>query len=296
MCEMPDLAARVEELRADREHGASWMARRTVEALLAVAEEPAESCEELLDRLVDSARQLAESRPRMGAISGAAGRVLAAANGWRHLDVDELRRLIREEGAGILDSRIRAAASIAIQLNERVSGAVVMTHSASATVREALVHDSPARVIGTASEPIGEGRAFAEDVRSEGLDVELVEDDQASEALAGASLLLVGADTVFRDGTLCNKTGTTALARAATEHGIPTVVACEVVKLAPIDASAAPEPGPGERDLFELTPPDLITEIVTEEGVFRPEEIAHLVDRTPFLIEGYSLLYAATTA
>jgi translation initiation factor 2B subunit (eIF-2B alpha/beta/delta family) len=296
MCEMPDLAARVEELRADREHGASWMARRTVEALLTVAEEPVDSCETLLDRLVDAARQLAESRPRMGAIPGAAGRVLAAANGWRHLDVDELRRLIREEGAGILDSRLRAAASIAIQLSERTDGAVVATHSASATVREALVHDSPARVICTASEPIGEGRAFAEDRRAEGLDVELVDDDKAPEALAAAAVLLVGADTVFRDGTLCNKTGTTALAQAASAHGIPTVVACEVVKLAPIDASEAPEPGPGERDLFELTPPDLITEIVTEEGVFRPEEIAHLVERTPFLIEGYSLLYAASTA
>lgn len=232
----------------------------------------------------------------MGAIPGAAGRVLAAANGWLHLDVDELRRLIREEGAGILDSRLRAAASIAIQLNERVNGAVVATHSASATVREALVHDSPARVICTASEPIGEGRAFAEDLRAEGLDVELVEDDAAPEALAGAGLLLVGADTVFRCGTLCNKVGTTALARAAAEHGIPTVVACEIVKLAPIEASEAPAPGPGERDLFELTSPKLITEIVTEEGVFRPDEIAQLVDRTPFLLEGYSLLYAASTA
>jgi translation initiation factor 2B subunit (eIF-2B alpha/beta/delta family) len=222
--------------------------------------------------------------------------VLAAANGWRHLDVDELRRLIREEGAGILDSRMRAAASIAIQLNERVNGAVVATHSASATVREALVHHSPAKVICTTSEPIGEGRAFAEDLRAEGLDVELVDDDKAPEALAAAAVLLVGADTVFRDGTLCNKVGTTALARAAAGDGIPTVVACEIVKLAPIDASDAPEPGPGERDLFELTPAELIAEIVTEEGVFRPEEIAALVDRTPFLLEGYSLLYAATTA
>jgi translation initiation factor 2B subunit (eIF-2B alpha/beta/delta family) len=296
MCEMPDLAARVEELRADREHGASWMARRTVEALLAVAEEPAESCEDLLDRLVGAARQLAESRPRMGAISGAAGRVLAAANPWRHLDVDELRRLIREEGAGILDSRVRAAASIAIQLCERTKGAVVVTHSASATVREALIHDSPAKVYCTVSEPIGEGRAFSDDLRAEGLDVELIDDEKAAEALSGASLLLVGADTVFRDGTLCNKVGTTALAQAAAKLEVPTVVACEVVKLAPIDASEAPEAGPGERDLFELTPPELITEFATEEGVFRPEEIPHLVDRTPFLLEGYSLLYAATTA
>jgi methylthioribose-1-phosphate isomerase len=290
MCVMPDLATRVEELRADRTHGASWMARRTVEALMAVAEEPADSPEALLDKLVDAARQLTESRPRMGGIPGAAGRVLAAANSCRHLELDELRRLIGEEGAAILDARIRAAASIAIQLTPRIDGAVVATHSASATVREALVHDSPARVICTASEPIGEGRAFADDLRSEGLEVELVEDDQAPEALAQTSVLLVGADTVFRCGTLCNKTGTTALARAAAEHGIPTIVACEVIKLAPIAATEAPEPGPAERDLFELTPSELLTEIVTEEGIFRPDEIEHLVGRTPFLLDGYALL------
>ncbi|MDQ3778719.1 MAG: initiation factor 2B, partial [Actinomycetota bacterium] len=38
-----------------------------------------------------------------------------------------------------------------------------------------------------------------------------------------ASLLLIGADTVFRDGTVCNKVGTVALARAAAEAGIPAV-------------------------------------------------------------------------
>ena len=43
------LGERVAELRADREHGASWMARRAVEALAETAMEPAASGEELLD-------------------------------------------------------------------------------------------------------------------------------------------------------------------------------------------------------------------------------------------------------
>ena len=34
-----------------------------------------------------------------------------------------------------------------------------MTHSASATAREALVHAGPGRVVCTVSEPGGEGRA-----------------------------------------------------------------------------------------------------------------------------------------
>lgn len=269
------------------------MARRTVEALLEVAEQPFETVEALVDQLVDSARELADSRPRIGAIPGAAGRVLAAANGWRHLDLDDFRQLIREEGQAVLDGRMRAAASIAIHLSEQLDGAVAATHSASATVREALLHTPPNRVICTVSEPVGEGRAFAEGLRDEGLDVELVEDDDAPAALAGATILVFGADTVFSDGTLCNKIGTTVLAEAASRNGIPVVVAAEIVKLSPMEAADAPDPGPADRELFEFTPPELLTVIVTEEGVFTPADIAQLVDRTPFLRDGYALLQPA---
>ena len=291
---MIGLAATVEELRSDRSHGASWMARRAVETLLEVSEQPFDSSEALLEALVGAARELSESRPGVGAIAGASGRVLAAASAHRHIDVDELRRLISEEGKGILDGRIRAAASIAIQLSSRLKDGVVLTHSASATVREALVHTPPARAICTVSEPVGEGRAFSEDLRGEGLNVELVEDADAPAALDNATLFLVGADTVFRDGTLNNKIGTTAIAEAAAARKVPTVVACEIIKLAPIEAASAPEPSEAERALFELTPPELLAEIVTEEGAAAPDCVGSLVDRTPFLREGYALLLPTT--
>ena len=287
---MSALAATVEELRTDRRHGASWMARRAVETLLEVSKEPAETTDLLVDGLVKASRELSETRPGVGAIAGATGRILAAANAHRYLDLEELRRLIDEEGQGLLDGRRRAGASIAIQLQERLAGSVVLTHSASATVREALLHSPPARVICTVSEPVGEGRAFSEELRGEGLNVDLVEDADAPAALADATLFLLGADTVFLDGTLCNKIGTTALAEAAVARDTPVVVACEIVKLAPIDAASAPDLSAAERALFELTPPNLITEIVTEEGSVASDGVGALVDRTPFLREGYSLL------
>ncbi|HMI99808.1 MAG TPA: hypothetical protein VK488_08255 [Gaiellaceae bacterium] len=287
---MSALAATVEELRNDREHGASWMARRAVEALLEVNKEPGENTDSLVDELVKAGRELSETRPGVGAIAGAAGRILAAANAHRYLDPAELRRLIDEEAQGLLDGRRRAGASIAIQLQERLAGGVVLTHSASATVREALLHTPPARAMCTVSEPIGEGRAFVDELRAEGLNVDLVEDADAPLALDDATLFLVGADTVFRDGTLCNKIGTTVLAEAATARDTPVVVACEIVKLAPIDAAAAPELNAAERALFEMTPPHLITEIVTEEGSVSSDGVGALVDRTPYLREGYALL------
>src|SRR6187397_346321 len=99
---MPGLDAAVAELIADREHGASWMARRTVETLLEVAEQPFQSSSELFDTLVDAGRKLAESRPGVGAIAGAAGRVLAAADAHTFLEPDQLRQLVSEEGQAIL--------------------------------------------------------------------------------------------------------------------------------------------------------------------------------------------------
>jgi len=291
---MPGHQAAVAELTADREHGASWMARRTVETLIEVAEQPFESSAELFDKLVEAGRKLAESRPGVGAIAGAAGRVLAAANAHSFLEPDELRRLVQEEAQSILHGRERAGASIAVQLCPQLGGATVLTHSASATVREALIHTPPAKAICTVSEPVGEGKAFADELREQGLNVDLVRDEDAPAALDDVTIFLVGADTVFRDGTLCNKIGTTALAEAAQKRQVPTIVACEIVKLAPIDVASAPEQSEAERELFEMTPPDLLTEIVTEEGAVTPDAVAALVDRTPFLRDGYALLLPTT--
>jgi translation initiation factor 2B subunit (eIF-2B alpha/beta/delta family) len=263
------------------------MARRAVEALAELAAEPAASSDELLERLDAAGRELAATRRAMGAIAGAVGRVLAAAHHGAHLEPDELRRLVQEEVQGLVAGRDRAAASIAIQLADVLTDATVLTHSASATVREAVLYTRPERVLCTVSAPFEEGRAFSEDLRSSGLDVELVEDDDAVDALQRCSLVLVGADTVFRDGAVCNKVGTHPLAEEATRVGVRTVVACEVIKLAPIDA-----PDRIDDEHFDVTPAVYIEDVVTEEGTFPSDEVRALVDRTPFLAEGYAILRA----
>jgi ribose 1,5-bisphosphate isomerase len=265
------------------------MARRAVETLVELAEKDVASDDELLDSLVDAGRALAGSRPAVGAITGAVGRLLAAAHTCSHPGGDELRRMLNDEAAALIAGRDRAGRSIAIQLRERLTDALVVTHSASATVREALLYMPPAKVVCTVSAPFEEGRAFAEELRREGLEVDLVEDDEAAANLEHASLMLVGADTIFRDGSICNKVGTATLAAAAGEIGVPVVVASEVLKLAPIGPGEALEQIQGEQ-FFDVTPAEDVDEIVTEEGAFASTEIAVLIDRTPFLRDGYHLL------
>jgi translation initiation factor 2B subunit (eIF-2B alpha/beta/delta family) len=247
------------------------------------------SGEELLERLVDAGRRLAASRPAMAGVTGAMGRLLAAAQAGSHLGDDELRRMLDDEATALIAGRDRAGRSIAIQLRERLTDALVVTHSSSATVREALLYTRPARVVCTVSAPFEEGRAFAEELREEGLEVELVEDDAAAGELGHASVLLVGADAIFLDGSVCNKIGTATLAAEAGAQGVPVVVASEVIKLAPIGPGDALEFVRGER-AFDITPAEDVDEIVTEEGTFAAAEIGVLVDRTPFLREGYLLL------
>jgi translation initiation factor 2B subunit (eIF-2B alpha/beta/delta family) len=269
------------------------MARQVIETLAEITEQHTGSTEALLDDLHQASRRLAAARPGVGAIAGAVGRLLAAGRHESHLEPEEFKRMLQEEALGLTEGRMRAPASIAIQLKDRLEGAIALTHSASATVREAFVYCKPSKVLCTVSAPVEEGRQFVEDMREAGLDAELVEDADAPGRVSEASVLLLGADTVFRDGAVCNKVGTIPLARAAAAAGVPTVVAAEVIKLAPVPGAQSPDLAEFEQELFELVPAELITEIVTEEGAFTPDDVAALVDRVPFLLEGYELVAPA---
>ncbi|HEU4449588.1 MAG TPA: hypothetical protein VFR63_06365 [Gaiellaceae bacterium] len=263
-----ELAQRVERIARDERHGGSWLAKKAVEAVVEAGQ--------LGEDPLAVAREIVRARPGIGAIAGALGRVLMAGRASQEQLV--------EEANAVISGRERAAAAIAVQISQDLAGKVVMTHSASATAREALIYAQPARVVCTVSEPIGEGRAFAAELAEAGLTTELVADEDAERAATTVDLLLLGADTVFRDGSLVNKVNTHGLAKAAKDAGVPVVVACEVLKLAPDDPC---EPDEGRVD---LTPAELIDRVATEEGVMPPEDVAALIDRTPFLREGYELL------
>ena len=262
-----ELTERVERIAADDRHGGSWLAKEAVEAVVEAAR--------LGEDPVALAREIVASKPGIGAIAGALGRLLLAGRTPEQLV---------EEANALITGRERAAAAIAVLLSHELTEHVVMTHSASATAREALLHAHPGRVVCTVSDPIGEGRAFSEELAEAGLVTELVADEDADHAVATVEILLLGADTVFRDGSLLNKAKTNALTKAAKKAGVPVIVACEVLKLAPDD------PIEPDEERVDLTPPEQIDRIVTEEGEFAAEEISVLIDRTPFLREGYELL------
>jgi translation initiation factor 2B subunit (eIF-2B alpha/beta/delta family) len=241
------LEARVRELREESHHGASWMARHALEALVEAVRDGEDP--------VEVARILASARISLGAIAGAVGRVLTAGTPEQ----------VVAEAEALIGTRDRAAKAIAVMLAADIKG-TVLTHSASCTVHEALIHTPPRQVFCTASEPGGEGRSLAANLKAAGLNVELISDDEGPDAASESDL------------------GTGAIARAAKDAGGPVIIACETFKLAPFD------PEPPAEDTFELIPAALIDRVVTEEGSTDTEDVTALIDRTPCLRQGYDLL------
>src|SRR4029453_13626044 len=129
------LAERVELIEQDDRHGASWLAREAVEAV----------CEgvQLGGDPIGLAQRMGGARPPVGAIAGALGRVLVSGRS------DEQ---IMEEARAVIEARERAGKAIAVLLSPHIHG-TLMTHSCSATVREAIEHTPPDRVVCTVSEP-----------------------------------------------------------------------------------------------------------------------------------------------
>jgi translation initiation factor 2B subunit (eIF-2B alpha/beta/delta family) len=106
--------------------------------------------------------------------------------------------------------------------------------------------------------------------------------------------VLVGADGVLADGSVVNKVGTYALALAARDRSLPFYVACESLKISPrrewgdaeVEEGDPAEVLPDAIDgvtahnvYFECTPARLVTALITEEGVFRPDQLSSLVAR-----------------
>ncbi len=122
----------------------------------------------------------------------------------------------------------------------------------------------PQRISVLESRPGGEGRAFAEDLRRAGLPARVIPDRRGPGEVGRTDLLLIGADTVFSDGSVAHKVGTKSLARAAAARGVPVVVVAGSSKF-----SGGPPPRRGLPPLFDRTLARDIHEYWTDRGVKR---------------------------
>ncbi|RKN39845.1 S-methyl-5-thioribose-1-phosphate isomerase [Streptomyces hoynatensis] len=145
-------------------------------------------------------------------------------------------------------------------------------------------------------------RLTAYEAAREGMPYAVLADGAAGSLFAAGEVdaVLIGADRIAADGSVANKVGSYPLAVLARHHDVPFVVVAPVTTVDPeaADGSAIPvEQRPGREvtevrpgvqvapvgaqaynPAFDVTPPELVTAIVTDLGVVSPVDRGNLAD------------------
>lgn len=153
------------------------------------------------------------------------------------------------------------------------------------------------KVYADETRPLMQGaRLTTWELMREGIDVTLICDNMAAHVMSrgGVTKVIVGADRIARNGDAANKIGTYGVAVLAKYHRIPFYVVAPVSTIdfslsrgreIPIEErhgweittihgkALAPKGVKTYCPAFDVTPAGLITAIVTERGVFKPNEI-----------------------
>ncbi len=145
-------------------------------------------------------------------------------------------------------------------------------------------------------------RLTAWEMVQEGIEHAVIADNAAGFFMrkGEVDMVIVGADRITKNGDVANKIGTYEKAVVAKENGIPFYVAAPISTFdfslesgdeIPIEERGeqevlfcrecriAPQESKARNPAFDVTPARYITGIITEEGVFKPDEVWKLAKR-----------------
>lgn len=214
---------------------------------------------------------------------------------------DEVLRIEREDEK--VNRAIGAAGAALVPEHARIlthcnagSLATVFFGTALGVVYAAAEQGKVERVFADETRPVGQGaRLTSWELSRAGVPVTVICDNMAA-SLMGKGMVdfvVVGADRITANGDVANKIGTYGVAVLAHHHSIPFYVAApaSTFDVSLPDGSAIPieERDPSEvlpqpidgvdvyNPAFDVTPAELISGIITEFGVFPPQDAAREV-------------------
>jgi methylthioribose-1-phosphate isomerase len=271
---------------------------------LAAIHSKAESLSQLLADLDTAMKILQSTRPTAANLFWALKRVMQKAKEKK--SIGEAKKAILNEALKMLKEDIETNKRIGrngAKLFE--NGDVIMTHcnagslataaygTALGVIRAAREDGKRVTVIATETRPVMQGsRLTAFELQHDGIDVSLIPDTAVGFMMARGAIrrVIVGADRILRTGHVFNKIGTYQVAIIAKIHKIPFYVAApfstldfesnlediiieerskeEVTMMG--KKRIAPEGVRVFNPAFDVTPPELITGIITERGILKP--------------------------
>jgi methylthioribose-1-phosphate isomerase len=288
---------------------------------LGAAELNAKNFDEFMNALQPVFDTLLSTRPTAVNIKWALDRIKNLLNSKRTEPVDALKQLLIDEAINILNEDIEVNKAIGrwgaklIKDGDRIlthcnAGSLATGGYGTATAPMFIANEEGKKIHVFVDEtrPLLQGaRLTTWELMQAGIPVTLITDNSAGALMKRGEidLVIVGTDRTTRNGDVANKIGTYTVAVLCKEHGIPFYVAAPLSSIdfslpsgdmIPIEERApeevtivfggcriAPE-GVGVRNMaFDVTPAKYVTAIITEKGVFRPEDIKNLMEETPDL-------------
>ena len=233
-----------------------------LEKIMTVAKS-GDSVEQIIEQVVNEAKKMADEDIEINKTMGKIGSVL----------FDDNDTIMTHCNAGAL--------------------ATVAYGTALGVIRATRESGKNIKVIATETRPIQQGsRLTAFELKHDGFDVSLIADTAVGYSMANGLVdkVIVGADRIVKTGHVFNKIGTYQIAIMAKQHGIPFYVAAplstfdmkskaedviiEMRKGSEVtgigDKKTAPDDINVINPAFDMTPPELISGIITEKGVATP--------------------------
>ena len=270
---------------------------------LAALNSKANSKDELINELKHAKKILFETRPTAVNLKWGLEKIMSVTKYFE--SVDEIKKSIIETAKQMADDDIKINMAIgkhgSILFNDNDT---IMTHcnagalatvgygTALGVIRATRDSGKNIKVIATETRPVQQGsRLTAFELKHDGIDVTIIPDTAVGYTMANGLVnkIVVGADRILRTGHVFNKIGTYQVAAIAKQHDIPFYVAAplstfdlesdpedvtieqrnpsEVTRIG--DKNTAPDGVNVINPAFDMTPPELISGIITEKSIVK---------------------------
>ena len=271
---------------------------------LAVLQSDSSTKENLISDLQKAKQVLFETRPTAVNLGWGLEQIMQVAQSGN--SVEEIKDLVINEAKKMADRDIeinKTMGKFGAELFD--NNDTIMTHcnagalatvaygTALGVIRATKESGKNIKVIATETRPIQQGsRLTTFELKHDGFDVSLIPDTAVGYSMTNGLVdkVVVGADRIVRTGHVFNKIGTYQVATMAKQHGIPFYVAAplstfdmqtdakdviiEMRKGIEVtgtgDNKTAPDGINVINPAFDMTPPELISGIITEKGVAKP--------------------------
>ena len=268
---------------------------------LAALQSNASTKEKMINDLNSAKNVLFETRPTAVNLAWGLEKIMEVARSCK--DPEEIKKIVVETAKQMADQDVKINMTMGKHGSKLFDdNDTVLTHcnagalatvgygTALGVIRASKESGKNIKVIATETRPVQQGsRLTAFELKHDGIDVSLIPDTAVGYTLANnlVNKIIVGADRILKTGHVFNKIGTYQVALLAKHHNVPFYVAAP---LSTFDLGSNPEDivieqrkssevtGIGEKKTapdginvinpaFDMTPPELISGIITENGV-----------------------------